>query len=301
MAGQLNGPEGSMKLLETSMSRLAAVASSLILSLLSLQVTFAQEAKDELVRQTITYRQVAEQPDGNKKSLIMLVTKPKDWKEGDQRPAILFFHGGGWVGGKPGQFTAHASHFAAQGIVCFQAQYRLLDRKKPNQPPANCVEDAKAAMEFVRSNAKDWGVDPGRIATAGGSAGGHLAAYLGMIAPKELKPQAMLLFNPVYDNGPGGWGTGRVGEQFKLYSPAHNITKDDPPSIVFLGTQDKLIPVSTAEKFQQKCKDLGVASDLRTYEGQGHGFFNEGRDGNRWYKKTVAESDAFLKQLGWID
>jgi dienelactone hydrolase len=110
----------------------------------------------------------------------------------------------------------------------------------------------------------------------------------------------MLLFNPVYNNGPGGWGTARVGDRFAEFSPAHNLSKDDPPSVVFLGDRDKLIPVSTAEKFRDDSRALGINSDLHVYEGQPHGFFNHGRDDNKWYLKTVVATDRFLSKLGWI-
>jgi acetyl esterase/lipase len=183
-----------------------------------------------------------------------------------------------------------------------------LDRKQ-DDPPTVCVQDAKSAMRWVRAKAKEFGIDPNRIASAGGSAGGHLAAFVGTVeggdaATDDLtvspKSNAMLLFNPVYDNGPGGWGTARVGDRYPEFSPAHNLSEDDPPSIVFLGSQDDLVPVSTAERFRDRCIALGVDSELHVYEGQGHGFFNHGRDQNKWYRKTVIAADRFLAGSGWI-
>ncbi|MGI9470550.1 MAG: sulfatase-like hydrolase/transferase, partial [Rubripirellula sp.] len=164
---------------------------------------------------------------------------------------------------------------------------------------------------WIRSHSDDFGIAPNRIASAGGSAGGHLAAFVGTVddqdAPQNrgdeevsAKSNAMLLFNPVYDNGPDGWGSGRVGDRFPEFSPAHNLSADDPPSIVFLGSDDKLIPVSTAESFRDQCEKLGIESELHVYEGQPHGFFNHGRDNNRWYLATVTASDRFLERLGWI-
>lgn len=246
------------------------------------------------------------------RTLALYVTKPADWSPQDKRPAIVFFHGGGWVGGAPGQFNEHSKYFASRGLVCFQVEYRLLNRKS-NEPPVTCTEDARSAMRWIRSRCDDYGIDPSRIASAGGSAGGHLAAYLGTVdeqqgnaksevaAPVSTKSNAMLLFNPVYDNGPGGWGTKRVGDRFQEFSPAHNLTEDDPPSIVFLGSNDKLIPVATAESFRDQSRKLGVFSDLHVYEGQPHGFFNHGKSNNRYYLATVRAADDFLQRLGWID
>ena len=129
------------------------------------------------------------------------------------------------------------------------------------------MNDAKSAMRWVRSHAAELGIDPNRIASGGGSAGGHLAAFVGMVEGKDdpqddtkvsAKSNAMCLFNPVFDNGPGGWGTERVGDRYQEFSPAHNITKDDPPAIVFLGSQDKLIPVKTLETFKANMEKAGV-------------------------------------------
>ncbi len=249
----------------------------------------------------MVYKQIGE------RKLHIYVTKPQDWSAEQRRPAIVFFHGGGWVGGAPGQFDEHAAYFASRGLVCFQVEYRLLDRKS-NAPPETCIEDAVDAMHWVRSRSDEFGIDPSRIASAGGSAGGHLAAYVGTVVSGEnetdkattAKSNAMLLFNPVYDNGPGGWGTARVGERYPEFSPAHNLSADDPPSIVFLGTEDKLIPVATAEKFRDRCLELGVDSKLVTFQGQEHGFFNSGRDGGRWYYETTLAADQFLQKLGWL-
>ena len=243
------------------------------------------------------------------RALKLYITKPTDWKQGDHRPAIVFFHGGGWTGGAPGQFNEHSKYFASRGLVCVQVQYRLLDKKKPKTPPTNCIRDAKSAVRWVRFRAVELGIDPKRIASGGGSAGGHLAAAVAVIdggddpdddSSVSVKSNAMILFNPVYDNGPGEWGSGRVGGRVKEFSPAHNLDAADPPAIVFLGTEDKLIPVGTAERFQAKQKKLGIQSELFLFNGAGHGFFNHGRNGNKHYYSTVVEADRFLKKLGWL-
>ncbi|MCA9070107.1 MAG: alpha/beta hydrolase, partial [Planctomycetaceae bacterium] len=236
------------------------------------------------------------------RDLTLYVTKPTDWKATDQRPAIVFYHGGGWTGGAPGQFTEHSKYLASRGMVCVQVQYRLLD-KKTMEPPTNCVRDAKSAMRWVRGHAKELGIDPDRIASGGGSAGGHLAAFVGMVEGQDdpqddltlsAKSNAMVLFNPVFDNGPGGWGHGRVKDRYKEFSPAHNISADDPPAIVFLGSADSLIPVSTAEKFQADMKAAGVDCEVMIFPDMPHGFFNHGKYDNKPYHQTVAAMDRFL-------
>lgn len=243
------------------------------------------------------------------RELQLYVTKPADWQASDQRPAIVFFHGGAWVGGAPGQFTEHSKYLASRGMVCVQVEYRLLDRKG-NDPPQICVEDAKSAMRWVRSHAGELGIDPNRIASAGGSAGGHLASFVGMVEGNDAadddttvspKSNAMVLFNAVFDNGPGGWQHKRVGDRYREFSPFHNVSKDDPPALVFLGSDDKLIPVKTAYDFQTMMKKSGVRCEVMIFDGQPHGFFNYGRSGNKYYYETVVAMDKFLASLGWIE
>ena len=243
------------------------------------------------------------------RELKLYVTTPDDWRATDKRPAIVFYHGGGWVGGQPGQFTEHGKYLASRGMVAVQVEYRLLDRKS-DEPPTVCVHDAKSAMRWVRGRAGELGIDPERIASAGGSAGGHLAAFVGMVDGVDdpgddlsisAKSNAMVLFNPVFNNGPDGWGHQRVGERYKEFSPLHNVSSDDPPAIVFLGSADKLIPVQTAQDFKKAMEKAGNVCEVMIFEGKPHGFFNYGRDGNQAYCETVQAADKFLARLGWLE
>jgi dienelactone hydrolase len=81
----------------------------------------------------------------------------------------------------------------------------------------------------------------------------------------------------------------------------HNIDKLTPPTIVFLGTKDKLIPVATAKAYRKLMTDAGVRSDLHLYEGQPHGFFNHRGGKNPCYHKTVIEADKFLAAHGFLE
>lgn len=243
------------------------------------------------------------------RELKLTIVNPPDWKASDQRPAMVFFHGGGWVGGKPTQFTEHSDYLATRGLVCIQVEYRLI-KKGDKGPPIDCVHDAKSAMRWVRGHAAELGIDPQRIGAGGGSAGGHLAAFVGMVEglddPQDdlkisPKANALALFNPVFDNGPDqGWGNERVKDEYKAYSPAHNITADDPPAIIFLGTNDKLIPVAVVERFKANMEKAGVRCEAVFYEGQGHGFFNAGKGGPRYFYETLLATDKFLTSLGWL-
>lgn len=224
-------------------------------------------------------------------------------------PAIVFFHGGGWRGGRPTQFNHHAERLAQRGMVSVQVEYRLLQRDG-KVPPEICVRDAKSAMRWVRAHAAQLKIDPRRIAAGGGSAGGHLAAFTatvkGLDDPADdlavsPVPAAMALFNPVFDNGPTGYGYDLIGERYKEFSPFHNITAATPPAIVFVGSKDKLLPVSTVEQFCKSARSVKVKCEYRVYEDQPHGFFNFREKGdNRFYKETLAETEKFFESLGWI-
>ena len=239
--------------------------------------------------------------------LNIYIFEPDGHKPSDRRPAVVFFFGGGWKGGSPKQFEQHCRYLASRGMVAMAADYRVQSRQGTS--PLECVQDGKSAVRWVRTHAKRLGVDPDRIAAGGGSAGGHVAAATGTLPGLEepgedtavsAKPNALVLFNPVYDNGPQGYGYDRVKDHWQEISPLHNIKAGAPPTIVFLGTADKLIPVATAEKYKAKMEAVGSRCDLHLYEGQPHGFFNFGRAGGEFYKKTVFEMDKFLASLGYL-
>ena len=115
----------------------------------------------------------------------------------------------------------------------------------------------------------------------------------------SCRPDALVLFNPVFDNGPGGFGHERLMEYWQDISPMHNIDNATPPTIVFLGTEDHLIPTTTAEKYKQLMNDQGCRCDLHLYDGAEHGFFNFAHYEN--YKSSVIEADRFLASLGFLD
>ena len=237
--------------------------------------------------------------------LRLWVRSPSDLKPADRRPAVVFFHGGGWVGGPLFQFNDQSRHFVARGMVAVQVEYRFPAKSENDAPPVVCIQDARSALRWVRAHAVELGIDPARIAAAGGSAGGHLAAFASMVEgvddPQDdlkVSPRgnAQLLFNPVLDNGPGGYGHARMGERWRDYSPAHHVTADDPPAIVFLGTKDALVSTATIESFAVAMKKVGVRCETRFYADKEHGFFNKSPD----KETTVAACDAFLVSLGWL-
>ena len=252
-----------------------------------------------------TYRKVGET------ELKVWIFEPAQ-KSGKPLPAIVFFFGGGWVGGSPTQFEPQSRNLAGRGMVAIVADYRVKTRQ--DAKPADCVSDAKACVRWVRANASRLGIDPERIAVGGGSAGGHLAASTatvpGLDDAKDDKsvsclPNALVLFNPgtVMAPFPGldlkGFGAGldkaKFGCEPTEISPLHHVKKGTPPTIIFHGKADTTVPYSTVEKFAEVMKTAGNRCELVGYEGQPHGFFNKAK-----YAETLAATDAFLVSLGYL-
>ncbi|MEZ6038258.1 MAG: alpha/beta hydrolase [Planctomycetota bacterium] len=239
--------------------------------------------------------------------LTMQLVTPAGHTATDRRPAVVFFFGGGWTQGRIDQFRPQAEYLASRGMVAALADYRV--RSRHGTTPFECVADGKSAVRWLRANSERLGIDARRIAAGGGSAGGHVAAATGVLPGLDevgedtevsARPDALLLFNPVFDNGPTGYGHDRVKARWREISPLHNLGEGAPPTIVFLGTKDSLIPVATARDYEQRMKKAGARCDLHLYEGEPHGFFNRERSA-RSYALTVREMDRFLVSLGWLD
>ena len=237
--------------------------------------------------------------------LFLEIHSPENLDVAKKHPAIVFFFGGGWKGGDRTHFLNHAKYFSKRGIVCFLADYRT--ENKHGTTPFEALKDAKSAIRFMRKNANEFNIDPDKIIASGGSAGGHLAAATALVSDfneesdhtsTSCVPNALVLFNPVIDNGPGGYGYERIGKAYQQFSPLHNIEEGAPPTILFLGTNDKLIPVETAKYYQTVMQKVGSRCELKLYEDQPHGFFNHRN--LELYKQTVLETDLFLQSFGYL-
>tara|TARA_R110000850_G_scaffold27067_5_gene76802 strand:- start:1045 stop:1926 length:882 start_codon:yes stop_codon:yes gene_type:complete len=253
--------------------------------------------------------------EASESELKLWMFQPDDWKPSDSRPAILFFFGGGWNAGSPTQFVPHAEYLAERGMVAFVADYRVASRH--GTKAKDCVADARDAMKYVRAHAAELGVDPKRLASGGGSAGGHIAACLGAIeGDPRSKADAMALFNPACVLAPidglAPWGEDRsaelaerMGMDPKALSPAHHVTSEAAPCIIFHGKADDTVPYATSKAFAERMNAAGVNCVLHGYEGEGHGFFNAGREpaeGNEpVLPQTLDQLDAFLVELEWLD
>lgn len=253
-------------------------------------------------QQTVVYKQV------DTLHLKMEIYEPPDMNINTKHKAIVFFFGGGWTKGSVAQFRSQAAYFAGKGLVCFLPDYRVESRN--HTTPFEALKDAKSAVRFIKQNAGRFHIDSSKIAAAGGSAGGQLAAATALIADHNEAtdnqaispvPDALILFNPVIDNGPGGFGYERIGDAYPHFSPLHNIRKGAPPTLIMLGKEDHLIPVATAEYYKTVMERTGGRCDLVLYENAGHGFFNPNKEhNNTFYKETLQQTEQFLRSLNYI-
>ena len=125
------------------------------------------------VPDTVTVQKNIEFGKGGDKALQLDLYSPKE--RSHPVPAILFLHGGGWTGGYRQIYHYYCTKFAEHGYVVATASYRLAGEA----PFPAAVQDVKCAVRWLRANAKKLGIDPNKIAVAGGSAGGHLAMMIG--------------------------------------------------------------------------------------------------------------------------
>ncbi len=228
---------------------------------------------------------------------------PPGWKAEDRRPAIVFFFGGGWTSGTVAQFEPQAAYLAGRGMVAARADYRVKSRQ--NVAPDACVEDAKSAVRWMRQHAAGLGIDPARIAAAGGSAGGHLAACTAVTAGLEAdgedaavssRPDLLVLFNPALLDAAFFAGRGAPPDRAKAIDAVASLSKGAPPVVLFYGSRDeKFIPGGRA--YAAKARGLGLEATVFVAEGVGHGFFNK----SPWQESTLVEADRFLVRHGYLE
>lgn len=265
--------------------------------LLCLAVGATAQNRDFKPDRSVVYKAFEKDP------LELNIFLPDDWQPSDARPAIVFFFGGGWVGGSPSQFYPQSRYLASRGMVAISAQYRT--RNSHGTEPVQCVADGKSAVRWMRQHAAELGIDPDRIAAGGGSAGGHVAATTGVIdgldeAGEDLtvssRPNALVLFNPATDIS----GIARWGEHAVKGSPLQHVDGGDPPSILFHGKADTTVPYRTAVAFCEAMQEAGNRCELVGYGGRPHGFFNYSRS-RVSYTSSVWHMDRFLASLGYLE
>ena len=231
-------------------------------------------------------------------------------------PVIVWVHGGAWLAGSK-EGGGPALSFVRKGYAVASINYRLSQHARfPAQ-----IEDCKAAIRWLRANARTYGLDPDHIGVWGASAGGHLVALLGTSGDvKELEgkdgpadqssrvqavvdwfgptdvtkmggshdgpdsPEAKLLGGPVQENK----------EKAERANPIAYVSKDDPPFLILHGDKDTTVPFSQSELLEEALRKAGLDVTFRPVKGAGHGGREFSSEENR---KLVEEFfDKHLKK-----
>jgi acetyl esterase/lipase len=238
-------------------------------------------------------------------------------------PGIVFVHGGGWSSGVRANFAPMAIRMAARGYAAATISYRL----SPEAQYPAAIHDAKAAVRWMRANAAAYGIDPARIAIAGGSAGGQIASLTGVTNGMDrFDPgangdagavssavQAIVNIDGLsdftsaaarkYEDDPakqpssaGRWFGGRYADQAGLWreaSPTFYVARSTPP-VLFIGSAQPRFSVGR-EEMVDKMKALDVPACVVLLPDTPHSFWLF----DPWLEPTVEATDAFLhEQLG---
>ena len=212
-------------------------------------------------------------------------------------PLIVYIHGGGWRSGdKSEAFDLDIIKMAFQlGFAVASVNYRLAPEF---HFPAQ-IHDCKQAVKFLRANAGALGIDPDRIAAAGGSAGGHLVSLLGtadqndglegpgwpgvssrviavaeLFGPTDLSTPTFQLSSDALRMLTDFLGGDPLimTEAARLASPITYVSAGDPPFLIVHGDKDELVPYSQAEIFAEQLRLAGNGGALIKVKNAGHVF-----------------------------
>jgi dienelactone hydrolase len=228
---------------------------------------------------------------------------PDGWDAAKSKvPGVILFHGGSWKGGTLDQFRYACKYLASRGLVAATANYRMLTADEVKALPAGesnkrtCVTDAKSAIRWMKQHAAELGIDPQRLITGGGSAGGHVAILAttnpGLNDPADPKEfdtrvAAYLLFNPALKDSDRS--------DPEIYAMQH-LKSNFAPAVFFFGDQDQPWKPGSDAALQQLKAMGNTTAELWVAEGQGHGFFNK----PPWQDVTLAQADRFLVKHGFL-
>ena len=216
---------------------------------------------------TLTYRTTPQGP-------LQLYIFGEDRADTPQ-PALVLFHGGGWTYGSPIQLAPLAWLLSRGERRVILPEYRLAASHGTDALAA--LDDARAALRWVRRHGAELGLDPDRIVAGGASSGGQLAAASTM-APGGVPVRGLLLLAPATDTSRAALaGRPRLARLFRgqgeSVSPRHLVSGDAPPTLVLHGSADGVIPLLASEAFCRAMARSAVACRTAVREGGSHRFF----------------------------
>ena len=228
-------------------------------------------------------------------------------------PTLIYFHGGGWLGGNKQLSALFVMPYLAMGWTVVNVEYRV----GPVALAPAAVEDCRCAVRFALARAKEYNIDPNRVVLSGHSAGGHLAMITGMLpvsagldrqcaGQEEIRVAAIVNWYGITDvvdelSGPNmkDYAVRWLGSQTdresiaRRVSPINWVRAGLPPIITIHGDADPVVPYQHAVRLSQALDRVDVRNQLVTISGGLHGGFSAA-DQTRAY--TAIE--AFLKRVG---
>ena len=236
---------------------------------------------------------------GGKKLLLDLYL-PKS-KPAGPIPGSVGIRGGGWRAGDKKAFGPIAAGLAARGFAAASIEYRVM----PEFTIRDCVNDSKAAVRWMRAEAKNFGIRPDAIGAIGGSAGGQLVGLLatshkaqalegdGGHAGISSRIQAVVPMAGVFEFESMGRMPPDLAGQAKLLNPVTYLDKDAPPFLLIHSNADKTVPIAQSTQMLERLKKLGVQADLVTIDGAPHAFWNM----PDWRTETIERAAKFFHSV----
>lgn len=225
--------------------------------------------------------------------------------------AVILVHGGGWsAGSKRANFIQPLfPTLDRSGLAWFSIDYRLT----PKYPHPAALRDVEQAIRFVKSHAREFRVDPARLALMGESAGGHLVGLAGVRPQPDTAVAAVVDFYGAFDLEALVAAKGHVSRGFQDFlgitdlseksrailreaSASHYVKPGMPPFLLIHGTEDQAVPYSQSVRFCDQLKRSGNACELYTVPGGIHGVINWEKNPDqhaykdvmlRWLRQTL--------------
>jgi acetyl esterase/lipase len=219
----------------------------------------------------------------NGEDLDMVLFLPKV-KKYTKTPVMLFTHGGGFSSGDKYKillpsFAETLKILTENGVACATIEYRLV--RPGTSTKYDCVVDCKDAGRFLVKNAEKYGLDPKKMGTWGGSAGGNLCLLTALASnDKFLGDPSLKNFDADYKFVVAYFPTTNYltpagiahlgGETAKLLSPITYLKKNSPPILLIHGDADKAVPIQQSYYLLEASQKIGARVEMLTVKGAGH-------------------------------